>query len=213
MPNTPLSGIPYPGPNDGPNGPQQIQNAVAKIDSLVTPQFATAAARDSAYAAWVAAGNTKREGLRCYVNAQTSPLLPGREMVYRANAWRGIYSFFVPSLPLTVWSTPVGDNTPRAIASLIIPDPGYPYTVRTYAYAEISSPDPATRVDSNMAIGSTTWDYWRGDIGPAHKHADISPIAFTGSRTVNFNAFRMLGSGTWTSTAVEGVFRAEVVPQ
>lgn len=68
MPTDPLTGSRYPASSASPNVAQDIQNAVYDLaDNTVTGPHASTAARDSAYAAWVSAGNAMREGLFCYV--------------------------------------------------------------------------------------------------------------------------------------------------
>lgn len=67
MPNETLTGARYPAGSDSPNIAQYIQNAVADLADNTIPDFTTTTARDSAYASWVASGNSMRTGLVCAV--------------------------------------------------------------------------------------------------------------------------------------------------
>lgn len=70
MHTDPLTGARYPDSTDAPNVSQFIQEAVNDLSDQVVPRFTTAAARDSAYTAWVAAGNTMTNGLVCTVGGE-----------------------------------------------------------------------------------------------------------------------------------------------
>ena len=48
MPTTTSSALPYPSSTDSPNGPLQLQNLALALDKLVSPMFATFAARNTA---------------------------------------------------------------------------------------------------------------------------------------------------------------------
>jgi hypothetical protein len=51
---------------DAPNGPQAFSNMVLDLEDNTVPRFATASARDSAYTAWIGAGNSWSSGLLCF---------------------------------------------------------------------------------------------------------------------------------------------------
>lgn len=80
MPTDPLTGSRYPASSDSPNIAQYIQNAVYDLADNTIPRFATTAARDSAFAAWVSAGNSMTDGLHCWVSAVG-------DQVYLSGAW------------------------------------------------------------------------------------------------------------------------------
>lgn len=67
MPTDPLIGARYPALTAVPNVPQDIANAVLDLTDNTIPHFTTTSLRDTAYASWVAAGNTMRNGLFCSV--------------------------------------------------------------------------------------------------------------------------------------------------
>lgn len=68
MKTEPLTGARYPESTDQVQPYQHIQNAVFDLsDNVIGGPFATTAARDTAYNAWVAAGNTLHDGMICYV--------------------------------------------------------------------------------------------------------------------------------------------------
>jgi hypothetical protein len=210
VPTTPINGLPSPDSSSPNNPPIHFDALNAVLDSRLVARFPSIAARNAAIPSPV-------EGQLCHIAQSGTPLLPPRLMAFDGTAgiWRGLKAFFLPSVPFTAWTNPVLDNAVRTIATLTVPDPGFPYYLRTFAGAEIGpAPGSTDRVDSNMIVDNVIWDYWRGDVGHYHKHADVSPIAFSGSKTIYFNAFRALtgNGGGWTSTAALGYFRCEVSP-
>lgn len=48
MPSTSINALPYPDPDDAPNGPSQIGALAAAVDTRLVPRFATATARNTA---------------------------------------------------------------------------------------------------------------------------------------------------------------------
>jgi hypothetical protein len=79
MPTTPLIGARIPDLTFSGDVAAHISNAIRDVEDNARPDFATTGARDSAFAAWVAAGNTLRAGLRCTV--------AGRDQQYTGTAW------------------------------------------------------------------------------------------------------------------------------
>lgn len=86
MPTDPLTASRYPASTAVPNVNQDIQNAVIDLSDNTNPNFATTTARDNAYTAWVALGNTMWNGMVCSVNG-----IPYRRIggVWRENRQRG----------------------------------------------------------------------------------------------------------------------------
>lgn len=82
MPTDPLTGSRYPSSSAAPNINQDIQNAVLDLSDNTIPNFSTTGARDTAYTAWVALGNTMRSGLYCTVADKT--------YIYSGSTWRGM---------------------------------------------------------------------------------------------------------------------------
>lgn len=204
MPTEPLTGSRYPASSAAPNVSQDIQNAVLDLADNTVPRFASAATRDSAYTAWVGLGNTMADGLMCTVN--------GGLQIRQAGVWRGVKSMFYSTTSATVWDVPVSDNSARTIATINIPDLGYAVRFRTYASLEATA-GGGGRVDSRMRVATNdTWDIYIGSTSDFHKHADISPNTYTGTQTVTFEAYRILGTGSWTSTGNNFSMRVEAVP-
>jgi hypothetical protein len=75
----PLTGARYPDQNDAALGGTQIGWATQDLAGVTVPRFATGGARDTAYAAKVAAGYPMAAGMECYVG--------GRKMRHNGTAW------------------------------------------------------------------------------------------------------------------------------
>lgn len=86
MQTEPLTGARKPEQTDGPLGGLQISNAVDDLAEYAYPRFATTAARDTAYAAWVAAGGTMADGMVCSAG--------GLLYRYKSGAWREQFTDF-----------------------------------------------------------------------------------------------------------------------
>lgn len=80
MPIDPLTGSRYPASSAAPNVSQDIQNAVLDLSDNTIPYFGTTTERNNAYSAYVTAGGTMKNGMRCVVNS-----VPYR---YIASNWR-----------------------------------------------------------------------------------------------------------------------------
>lgn len=93
-----LTGARKPEQNDGPLGGLQISNAVDDLSPATIPSFATQAARNTQYGAWVAAGGTMRKGLKSHTQADD------RYWRYDGSAWQ--YAGGAP--PPIVACTPAG---------------------------------------------------------------------------------------------------------
>jgi hypothetical protein len=79
MPTEPLTGTVVPDLTFSGDVAAHIANSVRGLADNTRPDYATTGERDSAYAAWVAGGNTMRAGLRCTVG--------GRDQRYTGAAW------------------------------------------------------------------------------------------------------------------------------
>jgi hypothetical protein len=101
VPTDPLTASRYPASSDAPNVNQHIQNAVMDLSDNTIPRFSSTATRDTAYSAWVAAGNTMVAGLFCWVTGTGL-------MEYSGTAW----AVFAPS-PTTLG----GASSPTTDAS------------------------------------------------------------------------------------------------
>ena len=66
MPNHPLTGARLGQNSDNPLGGMFLAQVVNELSPYTIPHFDNAAARDAAYAAWVAAGNAMRNGLQSF---------------------------------------------------------------------------------------------------------------------------------------------------
>jgi len=81
VPTDPLTSSRYPSASAAPNVAQDIQNVVTDLsDNTFAGPFTNETARDAAFNAWVAAGNTMRGGLHCYVNGVG-------DQVYLSGSW------------------------------------------------------------------------------------------------------------------------------
>jgi hypothetical protein len=68
VPNSPLTNTRIPDSTYTTNPPQDIHNAVYDLEVNGCPRFTTTTARDAAYSAWVAAGNTLANGRSCWTD-------------------------------------------------------------------------------------------------------------------------------------------------
>lgn len=115
--------------------------------------------------------------------------------------------------PYAIWSTAVGDDSYRTVGRISIPDPGFAYYVRAYGTVELTGA-ASGRVDSYMNIASTSFSVFAGTPGGynLHLHSALSPVAFTGARTLELRAYRQSsGIGTWTSTGTNFSMACELV--
>ena len=103
MHTDPLTGARYPDSSDAPNISQYIQNAVNDLSSKTIPYFGSTASRDTAFSNWTGAGNSMRDGLKCYVQGTG-------EQTYMGGSWTtgwlsdGGWVNWTPNSPLTVGS-------------------------------------------------------------------------------------------------------------
>lgn len=86
----PLTGATIYDNSDAALGGQQSGDVVTDLAPFTIPYFATNAVRDTKFAAWVAAGNTMRNGLHCNV--------AGHDQVYRDGKWRPVGPAIVMSV-------------------------------------------------------------------------------------------------------------------
>jgi hypothetical protein len=82
MLNEPLTNARIPEQSDGPLGGLQIGYAVKDLAKFTIPRYATSAARDTAFAAWVTQGGVMTSGLYSDVN--------GNIEVYRSGTWQRV---------------------------------------------------------------------------------------------------------------------------
>lgn len=144
MPNTPLTNSRIPDLTYAADLAQIVSNAIRDIEDNTTPAFATIAARDAAFASWVSAGNTMRNGLRCFVDPQVSPVLPGREMVYRGGEWTGVQPIYY-SGAITAGSR--ADGVAYTASQIDIPDPGFKYRLAVSASLLVTQNIADARLD------------------------------------------------------------------
>lgn len=217
---TPLGALPYPtNYSTSADGPAAFLALAKKIDSQITPPFANNGARDTAYSAWVAAGNTMSNGLTCTV--------AGVPQVYRSGQWRGVGPGPVhtgvgpPTFgPYSIQGAP---EPGLVVGRINIPDPGYEYRIHIDAAVEAypvqsngSDVGPFSwRVDSVINFNGTLFDLWRGDTGNHHRHSGLSPNTATGATIVNFQVYRptaVASSGDYSTSSTNFWMRAQVIP-
>lgn len=96
MHTDPLTAARYPDSTDAPNIAQYIQNAVNDLSPDTAPYFASTTARDSAFATWVAQGNSMRDGLRCHVQGVG-------DQTYLNGSWSGTWNTVAAATNVSVY--------------------------------------------------------------------------------------------------------------
>lgn len=104
MHNDPWSNARVPDSGDACDLWDYFRNMAADMAPELEPYFTTTAARDTALANWVAAGNTTRDGLRCWVQGVGAQR-------YQSGAWVTSASSGLLSL-VTGWAPQSGYHTP-----------------------------------------------------------------------------------------------------
>jgi hypothetical protein len=118
LPTDPLTGARYPASSASPAVYQDIQNAVNDLSDVIGGNYTTNSARDTAFAAWVAQGNTMTNGLQCRV--------AGFPQVYRSSAWHGVSPIIYTSTTVDTTSY----TADHAVMTLSIPDPLFPFVIQ-----------------------------------------------------------------------------------
>lgn len=199
MPTEPLTGSRYPAAGASPNVPQDIQNAVSDLaDNTWAGPFTTTTTRNAAYAAWVAAGNTMRNGLTCTV--------AGVPQVYFGGTWHGVIS----SAYRDVTVDSAAKTATADILSIVIPDPGFPYQVYLSGSALINV-DTGVTVAAQLRANSTTILQGITLSAGTQQLATVSPAmtdVLTGGTTVALTISKFsgaVGSG-FSATATPNVY-------
>lgn len=140
MPTDPLTTSRYPSASAAPNVNQDIQNAVLDLaDNTYAGPFATTTARNTAFTAWVAAGNAMRDGLHCHVTGVG-------DQVYLSGAWRTASSGVTSGRYWNIPRTGNASDTP-------------PYTADTYVSVHTgtvsNAPEGGFLVTSRLVISNT----------------------------------------------------------
>lgn len=112
---TPWSAIPFPELSDSPNGPVAFFNQASGIDKLIIPQFASAAARDTA-----ATAATLTEGMKCW-----------RTDTHRMESYDGVY--WCEHVPRRIIPPGVG-NIVNNSATVNTDVTGFAFTVKAGFY-------------------------------------------------------------------------------
>jgi len=147
VPTDPLTSSRYPAGSDSPNIAQYIQNAVVDLaDNTVTGPFATTTARDAAFTAWTAMGNSMRDGLECYVTGV------GKQ-VYRNGAWRSTVALQAGAVTANITSSTFSQGN----VTFPEPFPGAPNVMLT-----VLSTTPSRELIANVVTFPTTTGFgWR----------------------------------------------------
>lgn len=213
---TPLAGLPYPGDpaTTPPNGPAQIAALARAVEAIGIPSYANAGARNAAYAAWVAAGNTMRDGLHCNV--------AGIDQVYRSGKWRGTTttSFSTGSFYSGINITDPADNTEYAISELTIPDPGFEYRIEVSGIIFVAADadtQPTLRFHLDTVSGPAIGVNIPRPVGLPGQSWPLSPPNFetgvlTGTHKVLPTLQRTFGTGAYSTPAVGNTLKAVVRP-
>lgn len=201
MPNTPVSGIPYPAATDAPNVPLHMQNAVIALDRKIIPAFATTTARDAAIP-------SPTEGMVCYVTDL------GYHVMYAGAAWHPLGLNEISYSETPAWGTDPDEprisstnenyKTFQSVTFTLIA--GAKVDVAAHAFIEAISAgniirarilvDGASvaRVDRRFALAGTSG---RETVDPARR---ITLAA--GTHTAEFQLGRISGSGSWDTVIV-----------
>lgn len=185
----PLTGARKPEQTDGPLGGLQISNAVTDLaPKVLGGPFATASARDTAYASWVTAGNSMRDGLECWLTGT------GHQVYTSAHGWVTVLDGAVPARQARAWkfSRTSGNNTdqfaPGSFASLIS---GTAAGAPAGAYL-------ATVVLTLSAVASASGNL-RLMVGGVNVSGDIKEDLTTSSRIMHFSTTYTHAGGDLTT--------------
>lgn len=107
----------------------QMKATVDAIDSRVIARFANITAANSAYGAYTSAGGVLLTGMMRAV--------AGDVQIYANNAWRGIVHTTVSQG--TFFNTTITNTTEVGVATLAVPDPGWPYILDVSAVVMIAT--------------------------------------------------------------------------
>lgn len=193
----PITGASIRDQNDFASGGQQIGALLAALRTLVSAKFNTASARDAAYAA---VPGSLTDGTPCTV--------AGVPQVYRNGQWRGLVSTSVNQL--TFFPTTISTDTETGIATVAIPDPGFPYIIDT-SFTAVVAAQAGVYVNVRARLDSITGtvisqDVQRSGSLPAGESIPVTSSPFpsgtlTGPRTLVLAGRRTLGSGNWAVPA------------
>lgn len=204
MPTTTRNGLPYPASTDAPNGPLQMQQLANAIDTRIVPKFSTNSARSSAITA-------PADGDMAMVN--------GYPTFYRSGQWRGIVSTTAGTT--TFFATTITDATEAGVATVTVPDPGWPYILDVSAVVGVSA-DADTWVNVRCRLDTVSGtvisqDSVRSGKLPAGETIMVPLGSFatgtlTGSHSVIVTVRRTLGSGTWNVISTGSLVNAMIRP-
>lgn len=207
----PLTNARYPDSASAVNLDTYFANIVNDLSPMTAPPFSTAAARDTAFANWVSTGNFMRDGLLCTVG--------GILQMYRGGSWRGVA--FTSASQTTFFQTTISDSVEYGIATLAIPDPGFPYILDTSAVVAMAA-QAGVQVSIRIRLDSVTGtvisqDSVRSGALPA---GEVIPIplgtwpsgTLTGAHSAVVTARRTLGTGNWACSAGGSIVNCMVRP-
>lgn len=192
----PLTGARYPDSASGTDLATYYANVVNDLSPMTAPPFGTAAARDAAFGAWAGQGNSMRDGLLCTV--------AGILQMYRNGAWRGVAS--TSASQTTFFNTTISDSVEYGVATLAIPDPGFPYILDTTACVLVAA-TAGVQVNIRIRLDSVTGIVISQDVPRSGQlpAGEVIPIplgtwpsgTLTGAHSIVVTARRVLGSGNW----------------
>lgn len=207
----PITGARYPDSASAVTLDTYYANIVNDLSPMVSTDFATNAARDTAFGNWVSAGNSMRNGLQCTVS--------GVPQQYRNGSWRGL----VPTTATvtTFFATTFSNTTETGIATLAIPDPGWPYILKTsgvIAIAATAGVQANVRARLDSVTGTViSQDVPRSGQFPAGEIMGVPLGAcpsgtLTGAHSVVVTARMISGSGNWAVAAGGSLFNCDIFP-
>jgi hypothetical protein len=211
MKTTAINQLPYYEDADALAYGTQQASTIPAIDARLPARFASLSAATSAYSAYTAAGNAMTDGMQRVV--------AGDPQTYVGGQWRGQVTRSASQT--TFFNTTVYDGTETGVATLSIPDPGWPYILDTSAVVLVAAQastwvNVQVRLDSiSGAVISQTSN--RSGALPAGEAIPIPLGTFpsatlTGAHTVIVTATRTLGSGNWNVPASGSIVNCMIRP-
>lgn len=189
----------------------QMSALVKALDPRVPARFASLSAATSAYNAFVAAGGAMTDGMQRSV--------AGDPQIYANGQWRG--QVHRSATQTSFFATTITDGTEVGIASLSIPDPGWPYildTSFTVLVAATAGVYAKVRCRLDTVGGAViSQDVPRSGAFPAGEVMPLSGSPFpsgtlTGAHTVIATGRMILGSGNWAVGAGDSLVNCMIRP-
>jgi hypothetical protein len=189
----------------------QMSAVLKAIDPRLPARFADVSSANSAYAAFTAGGGAMTNG------KQRS--IAGDPQIYANGQWRGIVHRSASQT--TFFNTTIADGSEVGVATLSIPDPGWPYILDTSAVVIVAA-QASTYVNVQVRLDSVSGAVISQTVNrsgqlPAGEAIPI-PLGtwpsgtLTGAHSVVVTAARTLGSGNWNIPASGSIVNCMIRP-